>query len=114
MITSYVNPQKSLIYLSLLGPLDEHSANDLVNEYYERQTPVLRHCILDLSGAECADGSGLNVLHRISLLTQVDNIEFSVVARGSPVADEIAASAERFWVTVVDNAQVPFVPRRAS
>jgi hypothetical protein len=114
MITSYVNPQQSLLYLSLLGPLDECSANDLVNEYYERHTPVLRHCILDLSGAECADGSGLNVLHRVSLLTQVDHIEFSVIARGSPVADDIAASAQRFWVTVVDNAQVPFTPRRAS
>ena len=85
MITSYVNPQRSLLYLSLVGPLNEYSANDLVNEYYERHNPGLRQCILDLSGAESADGSGLNVMHRICLLAQVDDIEFSVVAGSSPV-----------------------------
>ena len=61
MITSYVNPQRSLLYLSLVGPLNEYSANDLVNEYYERHSTGLRQCILDLSGAETADGSGVNV-----------------------------------------------------
>ena len=111
MITSYVNPQRSLLYLSLVGPLNEYSANDLVGEYYERHNPALRQCILDLSGAEGADGSGLNVLHRISLLAQVDSIEFSVVAGGSPVEEDISDAAKRFWVTVVDGNDLPFARR---
>ncbi len=112
MITSYVNPQRSLLYLSLVGPLNEYSANDLVNEYYERHGSGLRQCILDLSGAEAADGSGLNVLHRVALLTQVDHIEFSVVAGGSPAESAITEAARRFWVALVDGKDVP-VYRRA-
>jgi ABC-type transporter Mla MlaB component len=111
MITSYVNPQRSLLYLSLVGPLNEYSANDLVNEYYERHGPGLKQCILDLSGAEGADGSGLNVLHRISLLAQVDDIEFSVVAGGSQVEAQISDAATRFWVQVVDGKDLPFYKR---
>ncbi|HEX5138502.1 MAG TPA: STAS domain-containing protein [Planctomycetota bacterium] len=111
MITSYVNPQRSLLYLSLVGPLNEYSANDLVNEYYERHGEDLRQCILDLSGAEGADGSGLNVLHRIALLTQVDGIEFSVIAGGSTCEAAIAEAARRFWVALVDGKDVPFFKR---
>jgi anti-anti-sigma regulatory factor len=108
MITSYVNPQRSLLYLSLVGPLNEYSANDLVNEYYERHSTGLRQCVLDLSGAETADGSGVNVLHRFSLLAQVDGVELSVVAGGSPAEAEIAEAARRFWVQVVDGSDLPF------
>jgi ABC-type transporter Mla MlaB component len=111
MITSYVNPQRSLLYLSLVGPLNEYSANDLVNEYYERHSPDLRQCILDLSGTEAADGSGLNVLHRIALLTQVDGIEFSAVAHGSPASVAIAEAARRFWVPLVDGGDTPLFRR---
>lgn len=111
MITSYVNPQRSLLYLSLVGPLNEYSANDLVNEYYERHTSGLRQCILDLSGTEAVDGSGLNVLHRIALLTQVDGIEFSVVAGGSQAEETIAEAARRFWVPIVDGKDTPLYKR---
>jgi hypothetical protein len=111
MITSYVNPQRSLLYLSLVGALNEYSANDLVAEYEERHSPALRQCILDLSGAEGADGSGLNVLHRIALLTQVDSIEFSVVAAGSPAEGQIAEAARRFWVTLIDGKDIPLYKR---
>jgi ABC-type transporter Mla MlaB component len=107
MITSYVNPQRSLLYLSLVGPLNESAANDLVGEYHERHDKGLRQCILDLSGAEAADGSGLNVLHRIALLTQTDSIELSVVAGGSPVERHIADAARRFWVHLVDGKDLP-------
>jgi len=113
MITSYVNPQRSLLYLSLVGALNEYSANDLVNEYYERHNPGLKQCILDLSGVEEADGPGLNVLHRISLLAQVDDIEYSVVAGGSQLEPAIADAARRFWVQIVDGKDLPFY-RRAS
>ncbi len=108
MITSYVNPDRSLLYLSLVGPLDEYSANDLVNEYYERHHAGLGQCVLDLSGAETATGTGINVLHRVSLLTQVDAIEFVVVAAGSAVCDEITDASQRFWVKIVEAADVPF------
>jgi anti-anti-sigma regulatory factor len=111
MITSYVNPQRSLLYLSLVGALNEYSANDLVVEYEERHSPALRQCILDLSGVEAADGSGLNVLHRIALLAQVDTIEFSVVAAGSPAASQIADAARRFWVALIDGKDVPVYKR---
>ena len=111
MITSYVNPQRSLLYLSLVGPLNEYSANDLVNEYYERHNPGLRQGILDLSGAEQVDGPGLNVMHRICLLAQVDDIEFSVVSGSSPAETEINEAARRFWVQVVDDRDLPFARR---
>ncbi|MHC4547462.1 MAG: STAS domain-containing protein [Planctomycetota bacterium] len=111
MITSYVNPQRSLLYLSLVGPLNEHSANDLTNEYYERHNASLRQCVLDLSGAESADGSGLNVLHRFSLLAQVDGIELSVVAGESPAEPDIAEAAQRFWVRLAEGKDLPFTTR---
>jgi len=107
MITSYVNPPRSMLYLSLVGALDSTGADDLVQEYYERHTPALQRCLLDLSGAESADGAGLNVLHRLSLLAQVDRIEFSVVAKGSQAAEEVREAAHRFWVDIVDGAELP-------
>ena len=113
MITSYVTPQRSLLYLALVGSLNEHSAHDLVSEYYERQTPNLRQCILDLAAVDTADEIGLTVLHRLSLLAQVDGIKFSVVAGGSAVEGPIGAAAERYWVPVIDGRDIPFV-RRAS
>jgi anti-anti-sigma regulatory factor len=108
MITSYVTPEESLLYLSLLGPLDEYAANDLVQEYYERHSPALERCVLDLSGADYADEDGLNVLHRLSLLAQVDEIDFAVLARGSPVADKIANGAARYWVRLARDGEIPF------
>ena len=111
MITSYVTPQRSLLYLSLVGNLNEFSSDDLVNEYYERHTPSLRQCILDLSGADVADGEGLKVLHRLSLLAQVDELGFSVVSRGSEMERPISEAARRYWVPVVDGRDLPFAQR---
>ncbi|MHC5051946.1 MAG: hypothetical protein ACYTGK_15195, partial [Planctomycetota bacterium] len=58
-------------------------------------------------GAETADGSGVNVLHRFSLLAQVDGVELSVAAGGSPAEADIAEAARRFWVQVVDGKDLP-------
>jgi anti-anti-sigma regulatory factor len=113
MITSYVTPQRSLLYLSIVGSLNEYSADDLVNEYYERQSDHLRQCILDLAAVDAADEVGLTVLHRLSLLAQVDNIEFAVVANGCPAEGVIHEAAARYWVPVVDGRDIPFA-RRAS
>lgn len=111
MITSYVTPQRSLLYLSLVGGLNEYSSDDLVNEYYERHSPNLRQCILDLSGADAADTEGLNVLHRLSLLAQVDELEFSVVARDSGIEARIAEAARRYWVPLIDGGNLPFAQK---
>lgn len=113
MITSYVTPQRSLLYLSLIGPLNEQAADELVNEYYDRQTTTLRQCILDLAAVESADDAGLTVLHRLSLLAQVDGIAFSLVAAGSAAEGEIAIAAARYWVDIIDSLDVPFA-RQAS
>lgn len=113
MITSYVTPQRSMLYLSLVGSLTDVAAEDLVNEYYERQSPRLRQCILDLAGVEASSDAGLDVLHRLSLLAQVDSIEFSVVSARSAVESKIREAASRFWVQVVDGRDLPFA-RRAS
>ncbi len=113
MITSYVTPNRGLLYLSIVGALNEYSGDDLVNEYYERQSPNLRQCILDLAAVDAADEIGMTVLHRLSLLSQVDGIEFSVVAEGSSVEGAISVAAERYWVPIVDGRNIPFV-RHAS
>lgn len=107
MITSYVNPQKNLLYLSLVGSLDARGADELVSEYYERHVPDLGRCVLDLGNADGADEEGLAVLNRLSLLAQVDGIEFSLVAGGSAVQGRIAEAARRYWVPVVDSADLP-------
>ena len=65
MITSYVTPQNSLLYLSLVGRLDRGAADDLVNEYYDRHHPRVRQTILDLSAAENVCAKGLEVLNRL-------------------------------------------------
>ena len=113
MITSYVTPQRSLLYLSLVGQLNEYSADDLVNEYYERQSPGLEQCVLDLAAVEATDEIGLTVLHRLALLAQVDGIKFSVVATGSPVESGIRSVAQRYIVSMASAADIPFV-RQAS
>lgn len=113
MITSYVTPQRSLLYLSLVGPLNDYSSHDLINEYYERHSPHLRQCILDLAAVDYADDDGMNVLHRLALLTEVDGIEFAAIVRGSAVEKEITKAAESYSVTLVDRRDIPFA-RRAS
>ena len=109
MITSYVSPQRSILYIALVGPLNDYAANDLVQEYYERHARGLRQCVLDLSSADYADDDGLNALHRIALLCEVDSIGFTVVCRGSSVEPEIRAGAERYWVPVAEGVDLPFV-----
>lgn len=107
MITSYVSPGKSMLYLSLVGPLDRVSADDLVDEYYERHDASILQVMLDLTHAADATDGGLNVLHRLSLLCQVDDVEFGVVAAGSTASEAIAEAARHYWVPIVDGARAP-------
>ncbi|MGQ0615185.1 MAG: STAS domain-containing protein [Planctomycetaceae bacterium] len=111
MITSYVTPQRSVLYLALVGPLNEYAANDLVQEYYERHARGLRQCVLDLSAVDYTDPDGLNALHRIALLCEVDSIGFTVACRGSLVEPEIRAGADRYWVAVAEGVDLPFLKK---
>ena len=114
MITSYVTPQRSMLYLSLVGALDARGAEDLVKEYYERYSPTVRRCILDLADAEETTEAGLAVIHRLSLVAQVDGIEFSVVAGGSSSENDIQMAARRYWVPVLDARPQPMAAMRGT
>ena len=93
MITSYLSPEGSLLYLSLVGRLDRESADDLVSEYEERCTDETRRCILDLRGAEECDAGGLSALRTLSLLAQEKQVQFGVTAEGGPTAEAIRRQA---------------------
>ncbi len=101
MITSYLSPEGSLLYLSLVGRLDRHSADDLVSEYEERKTPKTKRCILDLRGAEECDAGGLAALPKLALLTRDDHLEFGVTAEGGPTAEIVRRQAGKHWVEAI-------------
>jgi len=108
MITSYVTPERNLLYLSVVGPLNSLSADDLVTEYCDRHAAGITQCILDLAEADAVDQPGLNALQRLSLLAQVDGVEFAVVARGSQAEPAIADAALALWIPLVDASTLPF------
>ena len=101
MITSYLSPEGSLLYLSLVGRLDRNSADDLVSEYEERKTPKTRRCILDLRGAEECSAGGLAALRKFSQMTSADHLEFGVTAEGGPSAEIVRRQAGEHWVTTI-------------
>jgi len=107
MITSYVTPQRTMLYLSLVGPLDSGSSDDLVHEYYERHSPTIRRCILDLGAVEDLDETGLSVLQRLQQIARTDRVEFSVVAGRSDRAVLVGETAGRYSVPVVDGRNLP-------
>lgn len=102
MITSYLSPEGSLLYLSLVGRLDRQSADDLVSEYEERRTAETRRCVLDLRGAEDCDAGGLAALRKLSALSLEDRLEFGVVAEGGPTAEAVRRQAGDHWVTAIE------------
>lgn len=108
MITSYVTPRRTMLYLSLVGPLDASSARDLVDEYYARQVPGLRQCILDLAAVDQADNTGLDVLFRLSRLTEVDGLDFALVAAGGGAEAAVVQAARHAQVAMVDRRNLPF------
>ena len=101
MITSYLSPEGSLLYLSLVGRLDRNSADDLVSEYDERKTPKTRRCILDLRGAEECDAGGLAALRKLSQLTGDDQLEFGITAVGGPTEEIVRRQAGDHWVAAI-------------
>ncbi|MHC4934138.1 MAG: STAS domain-containing protein [Planctomycetota bacterium] len=107
MITSYVTPQRTMLYLSLVGSLDSGSSDDLVHEYHERLSPTIRRCILDLGAVEEMDENGLSVMQRLQRIARADQVEFSVVAGRSHRATAVGAAAGRYSVPVVDGRNLP-------
>ncbi|MHC4409528.1 MAG: STAS domain-containing protein [Planctomycetota bacterium] len=101
MITSYVSPEGSLIYLSLVGSLNRIATSDLLLEFDDRVRKGTRRCILDLSGAESCDAAGLALVDSLAGRTRERRMRLSVSASSSPVADEVRSKAGDAWLEVL-------------
>ena len=101
MITSYVSPEGSLLYLSLVGPLDRSAKGDLAAEFDDRVRVGTRRCILDLTGAESCDAAGLALVGELANRAAQRTMRFSVSAGNSPVADAVRSQAGDAWLDVL-------------
>jgi len=106
MITSYVTPDRSTLYLSLVGTLDSFSARNLVLEYHDRRVRGLRRCILDLSACEMEDDTGIDVLERLSAEVAPHGVELSLLE--TPHA-KLKGAAEHAAVGRIDSSSLPFL-----
>ena len=107
MITSYLSPEGSLLYLSLVGRLDRHCADDLVSEYKERRNPGTNRCILDLRGADECDAGGLAAVRRIADLAEADGLHFGITATGTAAAEAIRRQAGDRWIDALPEIPLP-------
>jgi len=107
MITSYLSPEGSLLYLSLVGKLDRRCADDLVSEYVERRKDDTNRCILDLRGAEECDAGGLAAVRRIALLAEADGLHFGVTAAGATSSEAIRRQAGDCWIDSLPELPLP-------
>jgi len=107
MITSYLSPEGSLLYLSLVGKLDRRCADDLVSEYMDRRKDCTNRCILDLRGADECDAGGLAAVQRIARLAEADGLHFGITASGTPVSEAIRRQAGDRWMEVLPEIPLP-------
>lgn len=107
MITSYLSPEGSLLYLSLVGKLDRRCAEELVSEYLERRKDDTNRCILDLRGADECDAGGLAAVQRIAVLAQADGLHFGITASGAPAAEAIRRQAGESWIDALPEIPLP-------
>ena len=107
MITSYLSPEGSLLYLSLVGKLDRRCAEDLVTEYLERRKEGTNRCILDLRGADECDAGGLTAVRRIAQLAQADGLHFGITAGNTGAAEAIRRQAGEFWMESLPELPLP-------
>jgi ABC-type transporter Mla MlaB component len=98
MITSYVSPEGSLIYLSLVGSLDRSATNDLLLEFDERVREGTRRCILDLGGAENYDPAGLALIDALQERTRRRGMQFNVTAGEAAGSEELRRRAGDSWI----------------
>jgi ABC-type transporter Mla MlaB component len=97
MITSYLSPEKNLLYLSLVGPLNRASAAELLHEFDDRLESATARCLLDLSGAEGCDPQGLAVIDRLADRANQERLQFTVSAAASVDAPAIRRRAGVAW-----------------
>jgi len=101
MITSYVSPEGSLLYLSLVGSLDRGARDDLLREFDERVRAETRRCILDLEGAEAWEPAGLGLVVGLLARTAERRIQLRVSAGSSPAAAAVRGCAGECWTDVL-------------
>ena len=111
MITSYITPDRTTLYLSLVGSLNTFAAKDLVHEYRDRQVPELCRCVLDLSSCEIEDDEGLEVLRHLSVVAHPGGVELSLLAGHNHAKERIADAAGRHKVPLVESHALPFLRR---
>ncbi len=109
MITSYITPDRTTLYLSLVGSLNTFTAKDLVHEFHDRQVPELCRCVLDLSSSEIEDEEGLEVLRHLSVVAQPGGVELSLLAGRNHAKERIASAAGRYEVPLVEGDALPFL-----
>ncbi|MEM8885609.1 MAG: STAS domain-containing protein [Planctomycetota bacterium] len=101
MITSYVSPKGTLLYLSLVGTLDREAVDDLVREFDERLHADATRCLLDLNGAEDCDAAGLSLVTKLADRSRLRRVRFGVTATNSPIADKVRQQAGELWLEVL-------------
>lgn len=111
MITSYITPDRTTLYLALVGSLNTLTAKDLVHEYHDRHLPELSRCVLDLSSCEIEDEKGLEVLGQLSAAAQPGGVALSLLAGRNHSKERIADAAGRHEVALVESHALPFLRR---
>ncbi len=109
MITSYITPDRTTLYLALVGSLNTLTAKDLVHEYHDRHVPELSRCILDLSSCEIEDERGLEVLHDLTVVAQPRGVALSLLAGRKHANGRIADAAGKHDVPLVETQMLPFL-----
>ncbi|MHC4954489.1 MAG: STAS domain-containing protein [Planctomycetota bacterium] len=107
MITSYLSPEGSLLYLSLVGRLDLRCADDLVHEFTERRQDDTQQCILDLRGAAECDAGGLGAVQRLAKLSIDHGLRFGITAGNGPTAEAIRRQAGEWWMDGLPEIPLP-------
>jgi len=107
MITSYLSPEGSLLYLSLVGRLDRRCADDLVHEFRERRKSETNQCILDLRGAAECDAGGLGAVQRLAKLSAEHGLRFGITAGRGSTAEAIRRQSGEWWMDALPEIPLP-------
>jgi anti-anti-sigma regulatory factor len=100
MIRSEFGGDERSLHLYLVGSLNADTAAVLCEEYRERRVPVLRECVVDLTGVDDIDGAGLDGIRELHHATNARHVDLVVVCTGSPVEYFIRTGLKRLGVRV--------------
>lgn len=95
MIQSEFGEDGTSLRLYLVGSLNEETAEALCEEYRERRVPIMRECLLDLTGVDEIDGTGLAAIRELQRSTNARHVDLVVVCAGSPMEYFIQAELKR-------------------